>query len=85
MAPINILSLILARIFKLPPTETYHVAKQIDQPTPMADGVVLLADRYYPVNESGQKATASPLIPTCRRLNKPFSTIPLTPQQLSCR
>ncbi len=44
----SISSRIFAWLAKLPPAETYDVAVDKDVQTPMPDGVVLLADRYYP-------------------------------------
>src|SRR5512143_2900003 len=44
----SISSRLIARIFKLPPAETLDVVVEKDVETPMPDGVVLLADHYYP-------------------------------------
>ncbi len=44
----SISSRIVARIAKLPPAETMNVAVEKDVQVPMRDGVVLLADHYYP-------------------------------------
>ena len=38
--------------FKLPPAKTYSAALQQNIPIPMPDGVILLANRYYPTNTS---------------------------------
>jgi hypothetical protein len=43
-------SRILARLAKLPPARTYEVAVERHLTTKMADGAVLLADRWYPVS-----------------------------------
>jgi hypothetical protein len=45
----------LARALRLPPAR-YHVAEELDLPVPMADGVQLLADHYYP-SEGGDFPT----------------------------
>ena len=39
-------SRILARVAKLPPAETYHIAVEKHLEVAMPDGVVLLADHY---------------------------------------
>ncbi|KYK33231.1 MAG: CocE/NonD family hydrolase [Theionarchaea archaeon] len=44
----SITSRIMARMYKLPPAETYDIAVDRNLEVPMADGVVLRADRYYP-------------------------------------
>lgn len=44
----SISSRLIAWIFKLPPAETLDVVVEKDVKTPMPDGVVLLADHYYP-------------------------------------
>jgi putative CocE/NonD family hydrolase len=42
----SLVSRILARVAKLPPAETYHIAVEKHLEVPMPDGVVLLADHY---------------------------------------
>jgi len=44
----SLISRILARVAKLPPAETYDIAVEKNLHVPMPDGVVLLADHYYP-------------------------------------
>jgi predicted acyl esterase len=44
----SILSRILGRVAKLPPTQTHNVLVERDLKVPMPDGVVLLANRYVP-------------------------------------
>ena len=44
----SIISRILARIYKLPPAETYDIVVDKNLEVPMPDGAVLLADHYYP-------------------------------------
>jgi uncharacterized protein len=44
----SLVSRILARVAKLPPAETYHIAVEKNLEVPMPDGVVLLADHYSP-------------------------------------
>ncbi|HEX9131094.1 MAG TPA: CocE/NonD family hydrolase [Ktedonobacteraceae bacterium] len=44
----SLLSRILARVAKLPPADTYHIAVEKHLEVPMPDGVVLLADHYRP-------------------------------------
>lgn len=41
-------SRVIARAFRLPRAETYDIVVERDLPVPMPDGVVLLADHYYP-------------------------------------
>ena len=41
-------SRLFAMMLKLPPAETHDVAVENDIQIPMADGAILLADRYYP-------------------------------------
>jgi len=45
----TLLSRFLARLYKLPPAETYAIAIDKGLAVPMADGVTLRADRYYPL------------------------------------
>ncbi len=44
----SIISRLIGRVFRLPPAETYDVVVERDVQVPMPDGVVLLADHYYP-------------------------------------
>ena len=44
----SISSRLIAKMTNLPPAETYDVAVDKNLETPMPDGVVLLADHYYP-------------------------------------
>ncbi len=44
----TLLSRLFARMFKMPAAETYDTAIERDIKVPMSDGVVLLADHYYP-------------------------------------
>src|SRR5512137_889636 len=44
----SISSRLIGRLFDLPPAETYDIAIERDVKVPMPDGVVLLADHYYP-------------------------------------
>jgi putative CocE/NonD family hydrolase len=44
----SIVSRITGKIFKLPPADTYNIIVERGLEVPMADGVVLLADHYYP-------------------------------------
>jgi putative CocE/NonD family hydrolase len=44
----SIMSRLAARLYKLPPTETYDIAVDKNLEVPMPDGTVLLADHYYP-------------------------------------
>lgn len=44
----SILSRILGSVAKLPPAQTHDVLVERDLKVPMADGVVLLANRYAP-------------------------------------
>lgn len=44
----SMISRLIGWIFKLPPAETYAVVVERDLKVPMPDGVVLLADHYYP-------------------------------------
>lgn len=46
----SIMSRLMGRFFRLPPAETYDVAVEKNLQVPMPDGVVLLADHYYPRN-----------------------------------
>jgi putative CocE/NonD family hydrolase len=45
---VSVSSRVIGRLFDLPPAETYGIAIERDVKVPMPDGVVLLADRYYP-------------------------------------
>ena len=40
----------LGRAFRMPPVEFKKVAVERDLDVPMSDGVMLKADRYYPVS-----------------------------------
>jgi putative CocE/NonD family hydrolase len=44
----SISSRLIGWLFKLPPAETHDIAIERDVKVPMPDGVVLLADHYYP-------------------------------------
>lgn len=44
----SLVSRVIGWIYKLPPAETHDVVVARDLKAPMPDGVVLLADRYYP-------------------------------------
>src|SRR5205085_2312127 len=44
----SLLSRVAARLLKLPAADTYDLTVDRDLTIPMADGVRLLADRYYP-------------------------------------
>jgi hypothetical protein len=44
----SISSRIIAKVFKLPAPETHDVVVERNLKVPMPDGVVLLADHYYP-------------------------------------
>lgn len=44
----SMMSRLLARLFKLPPAETYNIAVKKNLKVPMPDGVALFADHYYP-------------------------------------
>jgi putative CocE/NonD family hydrolase len=44
----GITSRVIAKVFKLPPAETHEVAVECNLEVPMPDGVLLLADHYYP-------------------------------------
>ena len=44
----SVTSRLIGWIFKLPPAETHDVVVERDLKVPMPDGVVLLADHYYP-------------------------------------
>jgi predicted acyl esterase len=46
----SIMSRLMGRFFRLPRAETYDVAVEKNLQVPMPDGVVLLADHYYPRN-----------------------------------
>jgi uncharacterized protein len=48
----TLISRLVAWKFKLPPAETYAISIQRDIPIPVPDGVNLLADRYYPTQDS---------------------------------
>ena len=48
----SIISRFIGWIFKLPPAETHDVVVARDLKAPMPDGVVLLADHYYPRGNS---------------------------------
>ncbi len=48
----TLISRLVAWKFKLPPAETYAISIQRDIPITMPDGVNLLADRYYPTQDS---------------------------------
>jgi uncharacterized protein len=50
----SLISRILARVAKLPPAETYDIAVEKNLHVPMPDGVVLLADHYYPRHARNQ-------------------------------
>ena len=52
----NIKSRIMAKIYKLPPAETYDVAVEKNLKISMPDGVILLADHYYP-RDLGERPT----------------------------
>ena len=41
---------LMSYIFKLPPAETYDIAVEKDLKIPMSDGIILLANHYYPRN-----------------------------------
>jgi len=43
----------MARMYKLPPAETYDIAVDRDLEVPMLDGVILRADRHYPRRARG--------------------------------
>ena len=47
---------LLARAYKLPPAETYDVGVERNLRIPMPDGVILLADHYYP-RDLGERPT----------------------------
>src|SRR5512133_1089241 len=44
----TLMSRLMATLAKLPPAETYDIALDKNLKVPMADGTVLLANRYYP-------------------------------------
>jgi hypothetical protein len=44
----SISSRIIEKIFKLPPADTHDIVVERGLEIPMSDGIVLLADRYYP-------------------------------------
>lgn len=44
----SIVSRIIGKVFKLPPAVTYDIIVERGLEVPMPDGVVLLADHYYP-------------------------------------
>ncbi|WP_198153282.1 CocE/NonD family hydrolase [Thermotalea metallivorans] len=46
----------MSKMLKLPPAETYDIAVERDLKIPMSDGVILLADHYYP-RTLGQRPT----------------------------
>ena len=48
MNTLTALSRLIGRLAKLPPAETHNVIVERDLQVPMPDGVVLLADRYFP-------------------------------------
>ncbi len=52
----SITSRVLARLFRLPPAETYNVGVEKDLKVMMPDGVTLLADHYYP-RDLGERPT----------------------------
>lgn len=52
----SIKSRLMAKIYKLSPAETYDVAVEKNLQIPMPDGVVLLADHYYPC-DLGERPT----------------------------
>jgi putative CocE/NonD family hydrolase len=47
----SLASRIIARLAGLPPARTYRVGVELDLRVPMPDGVELLADRYFPLDE----------------------------------
>jgi uncharacterized protein len=44
----SLMSRLMAKIYKLPPAETYDIAVEKKLEIPMTDGIILHADRYYP-------------------------------------
>jgi hypothetical protein len=46
----SLMSRLMAKMYKLPPAETYDIAVDKKLEIPMTDGVVLRADRYHPRN-----------------------------------
>jgi putative CocE/NonD family hydrolase len=44
----SVLSRIIEKLFKLPPADTHDIIVERGLEVPMPDGIVLLADRYYP-------------------------------------
>lgn len=50
----SLLSRLIARMYHLPPAETYDIAVDKNLPVPMLDGVILRADHYYPRQQPHQ-------------------------------
>lgn len=57
----TILSRLMARLYKLPPAETYDIAVDKNLEAPMPDGVILRADR----NQASPSITTGAAIATC--------------------
>jgi uncharacterized protein len=50
------MSRLMARLFKLPPAETHNIGVEKNLKVPMRDGVILLADHYFP-RDLGKRPT----------------------------
>src|SRR5580704_1502596 len=71
----TVFSRLAAQLVKLPPPQTTNISVERDLAAKMPDGTVLLADRWYPTDESGGRPTVLIRTPYGRALIGPLGRL----------
>ena len=71
----TVFSRLAARLVKLPPPQTTDISVERDLAAKMPDGTVLLADRWFPTDESGGRPTVLIRTPYGRTLMGPLGRL----------